>query len=115
MPLFDGKDFAGWEGDTEKTWQIEDGVIVGGSLETVVPRNEFLCTTKTYGDFELKVVFKLLGDRAKANAGHAVPHQAHPEPPRGHRLPGRHGAGLLGRAVRRVAAQQGARQARRRR
>ena len=25
--------------------------------------------TKTYGDFELKVTFKLLGDRAKANAG----------------------------------------------
>lgn len=69
VPLFNGKDFAGWEGDTAKTWKIEDGVIVGGSLETVVPRNEFLCTTKTYGDFELKVVFKLTGDRAKANAG----------------------------------------------
>lgn len=68
-PLFDGKTFAGWEGDTEKTWRIEDGAIVGGSIETVVPRNEFLCTTKTYGDFELKVKFKLLGDKDKANAG----------------------------------------------
>jgi len=68
-PLFDGKSFAGWEGDTEKTWRIEDGAIVGGSLEAEVPRNEFLCTTKSYGDFELKVHFKLLGDRAKANAG----------------------------------------------
>jgi hypothetical protein len=67
--LFNGKDFTGWEGDTAKTWRIEEGVIVGGSLETVVPRNEFLCTTKTYGDFELKVVFKLTGDKAKANAG----------------------------------------------
>ena len=34
VPLFDGKDFAGWEGDTEKTWRIEDGAIVGGSLDT---------------------------------------------------------------------------------
>jgi len=34
-----------------------------------VPRNEFLCTTKTYGDFELKVTFKLVGDKEKANAG----------------------------------------------
>src|SRR5262245_51094059 len=68
-PLFNGKDFTGWEGDTAKTWKIEEGVIVGGSLEMVVPRNEFLCTTKTYGDFELKVVFKLTGDKAKANAG----------------------------------------------
>jgi hypothetical protein len=69
VPLFNGKGFTGWEGDTAKTWKIEDGVIVGGSLDAVVPRNEFLCTTKTYGDFELKVVFKLTGDRAKANAG----------------------------------------------
>ena len=67
--LFDGKTFAGWEGDTKKTWRIEDGALVGGSLETTVPRNEFLCTTKTFGDFELKVKFKLLGDRKLANAG----------------------------------------------
>jgi hypothetical protein len=67
--LFDGKSFAGWEGDTKRTWRIEDGAIVGGSLETTVPRNEFLCTTATYGDFELKVKFKLLGDRKQANAG----------------------------------------------
>src|SRR6266480_3117621 len=69
LTLFDGTSFAGWEGDTAKTWRVEDGAIVGGSLETTVPRNEFLCTTKTYADFELKVKFKLLGDRPKANAG----------------------------------------------
>jgi hypothetical protein len=69
MPLFDGKTFNGWEGDTAKTWRIEDGAIVGGSLEVKVPRNEFLCTTRTYGDFELKLQFKLLGDRKQANAG----------------------------------------------
>ena len=69
QPLFNGKDFTGWEGDTEKTWRIEDGVIVAGSLETVVPRNEFLATKKTYGDFELKAKFQLLGDRKTANAG----------------------------------------------
>jgi hypothetical protein len=69
VKLFNGKDFTGWEGDTEKTWKVEDGVIVAGELDKVVPRNEFLCTTKTYGDFELKVTFKLTGDKAKANAG----------------------------------------------
>jgi hypothetical protein len=67
-PLFDGKSLAGWEGD-EKTWRVEDGAIVGGSLEANVPRNEFLCTTKTYDHFELTVKFKLLGDPAKANGG----------------------------------------------
>ena len=70
-PLFDGKTFSGWEGDTNKTWRIEDGAIVGGSLEDAVPRNEFLCTKKSYGvtAAELKVKFKLLGDKDKANAG----------------------------------------------
>src|SRR5205823_10283427 len=48
-PLFDGKTLAGWEGDTAKTWRVEDGAIAGGSLDAVVPRNEFLCTTKSYG------------------------------------------------------------------
>ena len=66
--LFDGKTLTGWEGDA-KTWRVEDGSIVGGSLETSVPRNEFLCTLKNYGDFELKVKFKLLGDKKTANAG----------------------------------------------
>jgi hypothetical protein len=66
--LFDGKTLQGWEGD-EKTWRVEDGAIVGGSLDAVVPRNEFLCTTKTYDHFELKLKFKLLGDKDKANAG----------------------------------------------
>lgn len=69
VPLFDGKTFEGWEGDTEKTWRIEGGAIVGGSLDTTVPRNEFLCTKKAYGDFELKVKFKLEGEKGKANAG----------------------------------------------
>jgi len=69
VSLFDGKTFAGWEGDTEKTWRIEGGAIVGGSLDATVPRNEFLCTKKTYGDFELKVKFKLVGEKDKANAG----------------------------------------------
>jgi hypothetical protein len=69
VPLFDGKTLKGWEGDTAKTWKVEDGTIVGGSLDTTVPRNEFLCTTKSYENFELKVKIKLVGDRAKANAG----------------------------------------------
>lgn len=68
VKLFDGKTLDGWEGD-KATWRIEDGSIVGGSLDKTVPRNEFLCTTKTFGDFELKVTFKLIGDRKSANAG----------------------------------------------
>jgi hypothetical protein len=67
--LFDGKTLTGWEGETKETWRVQDGAIAGGSLEKTVPRNEFLCTTQTFGDFELKVRFKLLGDPKVANAG----------------------------------------------
>jgi hypothetical protein len=68
MPLFDGKTFAGWEGETNKTWRIVEGAFVGGSLTAPVPRNEFLCTTRRYTNFVLRVKFKLLGGE-KANAG----------------------------------------------
>jgi hypothetical protein len=68
-PLFDGKSFDGWEGDLKTTWKIEDGMITAGSLDALVPHNEFLCTTKTYENFELKAKFKIVGDPAKANAG----------------------------------------------
>ena len=61
VPLFDGKSFAGWEGDTEHTFRIEDGAVVAGSLEKPIPRNEFLCTKESYGDFELRLEAKLTG------------------------------------------------------
>ncbi len=64
-PLFDGKTFDGWDGDTKKTWRIEDGCLVGGSLTEKLPRNEFLATKKEYGDFVLTLKFKLLGDAKK--------------------------------------------------
>ncbi len=64
-PLFDGKSFDGWDGDTKKTWRIEDGCLVGGSLTEKLPRNEFLATKKEYGDFVLSLKFKLLGESKK--------------------------------------------------
>ncbi|HVX10135.1 MAG TPA: DUF1080 domain-containing protein [Pirellulales bacterium] len=65
-PIFDGKTFAGWEGDTKTTFRIEDGAVVAGNMKEKVPRNEFLCTTKEYGDFELRLKFKVLGQGANA-------------------------------------------------
>jgi hypothetical protein len=63
VPLFDGKSFAGWEGNLE-VFRIEDGAIVGGTLEKGLRRNEFLCTTKHYADFELRLKVKLVGKGA---------------------------------------------------
>jgi hypothetical protein len=65
VSLFDGKSFAGWDGDTKTTWHIQDHCLVGGSLTKKVPRNEFLATTRSYKDFDLRLKFKLLGDSKK--------------------------------------------------
>jgi len=66
--LFDGKTFKGWQGNLD-WFRIEDSAIVAGTLKRAIPRNEFLCTTRPYRDFELCLKVKLLGDPAKANAG----------------------------------------------
>jgi hypothetical protein len=65
VSLFDGKSFNGWEGNL-KMFRIQEGAIVGGMLDARIPRNEFLCTQKEYGDFELRLKFKLLGEGANA-------------------------------------------------
>jgi hypothetical protein len=67
--LFNGKTFAGWEGDTDNTWRIEDGAIVGGSLAETVPRNDFLVSEKSYGNFVLKFRIKLTGSDGFVNSG----------------------------------------------
>lgn len=68
-PLFDGKTFTGWEGDTKTTWRIEDGAFAAGSLEKTQPRNEFLATEKEYGDFDLTLNWKLEGTEGFVNGG----------------------------------------------
>jgi hypothetical protein len=65
VPLFDGKSFDGWEGDL-KVFRLADQAIVAGSLEQPLPHNEFLCTKEEFGDFELRVKFKVLGKGANA-------------------------------------------------
>jgi hypothetical protein len=69
--LFDGKTFAGWEGDTKHTWRIEDGCLVGGSLNAKIPRNQFLASKQSYANFILRLKFKLLGEstRTFVNSG----------------------------------------------
>lgn len=69
ITLFDGKTLAGWEGDKQATWRVDEGVIVGGSLTTKVPRNEFLTSTHRATNFVLKLEFKLLGSEGFINGG----------------------------------------------
>lgn len=74
--LFDGKSLDGWDGNLD-VFAIREGAVVGGSLKENVARNEFLTTKKEYGDFELRLQFKLLGE--KANAGVQIRSQRIPD------------------------------------
>lgn len=67
--LFDGKTFTGWEGDTLRTWRIQEGTLVGGSLSETVPHNEFISTTKSFTNYVLKLKFKLVGHAGFINGG----------------------------------------------
>ena len=57
-PLFNGKDLSGWEGNL-KLWKVADGMIVGDSSPDGVQQNEFLATQEKYGDFELRLEFRM--------------------------------------------------------
>ena len=80
VALFDGRTFQGWEGDTVKTWRIEDGALVGGSLTEEVPRNDFLVTTRQYSNFVLRLKFKLAGTEGFVNAGVQIRSQRAKDP-----------------------------------
>ncbi|MBM3832984.1 MAG: DUF1080 domain-containing protein [Verrucomicrobia bacterium] len=75
ISLFDGKTFQGWEGDTNKTWRIENRAIVGGTLKERVPHNEFICTTRGYTNFVLRLKFKIVGTEGFVNGGVQVQSQ----------------------------------------
>jgi hypothetical protein len=67
VPLFNGKDLTGWEGDA-KLWAAENGEIVGKSPG--IKHNEFLASTENYGDFVLKFKFKVVNNpKGDANSG----------------------------------------------
>lgn len=66
--LFDGKTFAGWEGNQE-VFRIEDGAIIGGSLNKRLKKTYYLNTEKKYSNFCLKLKVKILDQDSSANAG----------------------------------------------
>ncbi len=86
-PLADGKTFEGWEGDTASTWRIENGEFVAGRLTQKQPRNEFLSTKASYGNFELTLDFKLTGVPGSGfiNGGVQFRSERHPD---GHEMIG---------------------------
>jgi hypothetical protein len=63
--FFNGKDLEGWEGVAEY-WSVKDGAIVGHPPKDP-GYNNFLCSKKKYGDFEMS--FKVRLKDGKGNSG----------------------------------------------
>ena len=63
--LFDGKTLTGWKTINPafaKKWSVIDGAIIAGDGQNKIPSNTFLGTTKEYGDFEFRCLFRISGD-----------------------------------------------------
>lgn len=60
-PLFDGKTLDGWEGD-KGLWTVSNGVMVGTGPKEPADFESYLSTSKTFGNFILKVQFRSEGD-----------------------------------------------------
>ena len=65
VPLFDGKLLANWEG-TAYWFRVDESAIVAGRLDEKIPNNFFLATMREYGDFELRLQVKTIGDGVNA-------------------------------------------------
>lgn len=61
QPIFNGKDFTGWEGDLD-WFRVEEGAIVAGKSDRKIPHNFFLATEKDYYNFELRLKVKMNND-----------------------------------------------------
>ena len=59
MMLFNGRNLDG-ESPHPGVWRVEDGTIVGGSMEGN-PQNEFLATTREFKHFRLRFEYRLVG------------------------------------------------------
>ena len=56
--LFNGRDLAGWDGDTN-FWSVRDGVIVGSGGRRLAKQNTFLIWRGMVSDFELRLKYRV--------------------------------------------------------
>ncbi len=57
--FLNGKNLDGWEGLIEEFWSYKDGALVGNTAPKGLKFNTFLCSKKTYKDFELQFDVKM--------------------------------------------------------
>jgi HEAT repeat protein len=59
--VFDGVSLKGWK-QSGKVFRVEEGAIVGGSLEKAIGRgNDYICLEGEYGNFELRLEARIKG------------------------------------------------------
>jgi hypothetical protein len=66
--FFNGKNLDGWEG-LDGLWSVKDGAIVGLTFPEGQKFNTFLCSKKSYKDFDLSFKVRLMGQGWTGNSG----------------------------------------------
>lgn len=57
--LFDGKSLAGWGGEANRFWKVQDGAMVGGG--PAQPVDSWLATARSFENFDLRFKAKTVG------------------------------------------------------
>lgn len=87
-PLFNGKDFTGWEGHTEKYFTVRGGIIVAKNGKEDAPRaSTYLLTKKRYRNFRLVFEGRLVESKMHSGIalwGEKAPEHGDPFTYRGH-------------------------------
>ncbi|MGK6350950.1 3-keto-disaccharide hydrolase [Parapedobacter sp. DT-150] len=80
VALFDGTTLNGWKPvnlDDAKYWTVADSFLTGGDGVNNVPKNTYLQTTKEYGDFEFRCLFRLTGDPGTGFINSGIQYRSH--------------------------------------
>ena len=62
VDLFDGRTLDGWTGNGNEVWAVEDGLLVGRFAAGPGPDWGQLRTARSYGDVEVRAVFRAVGE-----------------------------------------------------
>jgi len=78
--IFDGETLTGWKAVNPafaKKWSVIDGSIVSGDGQNKIPKNTYLATTKEYGDFEFRCLFRITGDHKTGLINSGIQYRSH--------------------------------------
>jgi hypothetical protein len=75
--FFNGKDFTGWEGLTDKFWTIKDKALIGSTFPNGNSYNTFLCSKEKFKDFEMKFQVCMIGSGWGGNSGIQIRSKIH--------------------------------------